>query len=119
MTDSGGELMDKIGAARRRLTRWPMIVIAKEKRIDNETRVGGIGGMGRACTQLCLLTMTVCQTYKGTREGSHKEGNQLANSQRDEGRGAAQWSFSSGRKLSALAVRPVVRASGSLPREHS
>ena len=47
---SEGASADKIGAARRRLTRWPTIGIAKEKRIDNETHVGGMGGMERACT---------------------------------------------------------------------
>ena len=36
---------------------------------------------------------TVCQTCKGTREGSHKGGNQLANYQKDEEHDVAQRSF--------------------------
>jgi len=70
-----------------------MIVIVRGRQIDNETHVGGMGGMERACTKLLLSMMTVRQTYKGTREGSHKVGNQLANYQRAEGHDAAQWPF--------------------------
>jgi len=80
---------DKIGAVRRRLTRWPTIAIVKARRTDNETRVGGIGGMERACTWILPLMMTVCRTYRGTREGSHKVDNQLANYQTDGGHVAA------------------------------
>jgi len=95
-----------------------MIEIVKEKQIDNEIRVGGIDGMGRACTSTLLLMMTVYQMYKGTREGSHKADIRLANYQTDEGHDGAQWSFSLGRKSFGLVVRPVVRVSASLPREH-
>jgi len=92
-----------------------MIETVKARRIDNEIHVGG---MGRACTS-ALLLMTVCQTYKGTREGSRRADNQLANYQRDEGHDAAQWWIWLGKKSSGLVARPVARASGSLPPEHS
>ena len=111
--------MDTIGAVMRRLTKWPMIEIVRGKQIDNGTRVGGMGGMERACTSALLLMMTVCQMYRGTREGSHKADIQLANYQRVEGHDGPQSSFSSGRKSFGLAARPVVHVSASLPPEHS
>jgi hypothetical protein len=118
--DSGEVSADTIAAVMRRLTKWLMIEIAKEMQIDNGSRVGGMGGMGRACTSaLLLMMMTVCQMYKGTREGSHMVDIQQANYQTDEGHDASQRSFSSGQKSFGPAARPVVHVSASLPREHS
>lgn len=111
--------MDKTEAVTHRLTRRLTIGIMRGRRIDNEIHAGGMGGMARACTWAHLLMTTVCQTCTGTREGSHKGDNQLENYQRDEGHGAAQWSFWSGRTLSGQVVRPAVRASWSSPPEHS
>jgi len=88
--DSAEASVDKTEAVRHRLTRRLMIGIVRGKRIDNETHAGGMGGTGRACTSALLLMTAVCQMCKGTREGSHKAGNQLANCQRDEGHDAAQ-----------------------------
>jgi len=104
---------------RRRLTRLQTIARVKGKWIDNETHVGGVVEMERACTWILLLMMRVRRMYKGRHEGSHKVDNRLANYQRDEGHGAAQRLFWLGRMLFGLGPRPVVRASGSLPRGHS
>lgn len=63
--------------------------------------------------------MTVCQMYKGTREGSRMGDTQLANYQTDVGHDGAQRSFWLERTLSVLAARPGARVSGSWPLEHS
>lgn len=76
-----------------RLTRSLTIAIAREKRIDNGTHVGSMHGMEKACPSGLLLMLTVCQMYRGTREGSHMGGTQLANYQTVVGHDAAQQSF--------------------------
>ena len=73
-----------------RPTTWPTIAIMKEKQIDNPTRVAGTDGMERPCTYYLHSTMTVYQTYKGTREGSRMGDIQLANYQTDVGRDVGQ-----------------------------
>lgn len=118
-TGSGEASEGKTEVESCRLTRSLTTAIVRGKRTDNGTHDGRIGGTETACTFHLPLMMAVCQMYKGTREGFHMEGIQLANSRRVVGRGAAQRSFWLERTLFALAARPVARASGSWPLEHS
>lgn len=96
-----------------------MIVIVRERRIDNEIRAEGIGALERACTWNLLSMMTVCQMYKGTREGSRMGDIQLENYQTDVGHDAVRPSFWLEGMLFELAARPGARVFGSWPLEHS